>query len=182
MPALCGMASAVSWALARAVPRHSPQGRAFGSMGYFVAIRHRRRLQFGHLVSHVFTFTRGVLLEACGDTTHRKTYIPAGLDRQPRGDHSRSCLGEAGASAIACAANTVGSGRSHRRPRGQHEQPRRRKNRICAVLSPSCPTRLSPLCSASLQTFDAAGTKVLAARALVLLLKQGGQGATGQQC
>src|SRR5688500_14344827 len=59
MPALCGMASAVSWALARAVPRHSPQGRAFGSMGYFVAIRHRCRLQFGHLVSHVFTFTRG---------------------------------------------------------------------------------------------------------------------------
>ena len=182
MPALCGMASAVSWALARRSAPPLTSRPIFWFYGVFCGDSPPVSLAIRSPGQPRLYVHERVLLEACGDTTHRKTYIPAGLDRQPRGDHSRSCLGEAGASAIACAANTVGSGRSHRRPRGQHEQPRRRKNRICAVLSPSCPTRLSPLCSASLQTFDAAGTKVLAARALVLLLKQGGQGATGQQC
>lgn len=107
-----------------------------------------------------------------GDTKHGKTYIPTGLDRQPRGGHSRPRRGGAIASAIACAANTVGSCRSLRRRRGQREQPRRGKNRVCPILSPSGPTRLPPLCQAPLQTLYAAGTKVLAARTLVLLLSQ----------
>jgi hypothetical protein len=101
-----------------------------------------------------------------------KTYIPTGLDRRPRGGHSRPRRGGAIASAIACAANTVGSCRSLRRRRGQREQPRRGKNRVCTILSPSRPTRLPPLCQAPLQTLYAASTKVLAARTLVLLLSQ----------
>ena len=80
--------------------------------------------------------------------------------------------GGAIASAIACAANTVGSCRSLRRRRGQREQPRRCKNRVFTILSTSRPTRLSPLCQAPLQTLYAASTKVLAARTLVLLLSQ----------
>ena len=77
--------------------------------------------------------------------------------------------GGAIARAITCAANAAGRRRSRR---GQRGQPRRRQNRVCPILSPPRPTRVSPLLIGVLPTLPAAGTQVLAARALVLLLSQ----------